>query len=512
MLIQSFLEQSSKHSPTKKAVWYKNRWMTYKEIDTYANQVGQFLVQRGLERGQRVALLLENSFAFIIIYFGILKAGGVVVGLNTEIMDEEIEYFLSHSDARLLFISQERFCSVEQTRAKLPVPTTVVVDNLSPFASEELNNNDDSIIPFYRVLKEYPSCSPIVRLIDIDLAEIIYTSGSTGVPKGVMLSHLNLVSNMHSITEYLQLSSKDRIMVVLPFTYIYGKSLLLTHFLIGGSLVIYNQFVYFNGLLETMQINKVTGFAGVPATFSLLPKKSVLSDYTFEYLRYVTLAGGYMPPSLKREVKDAFYPAVLYVMYGATEAGPRLTYLQPSDLNRKPDSIGIPVPNVDLFIVDKNGHQLPFGVEGEIAARGSNIMQGYWKDPEGTQQVLKQGLYFTGDIGKQDSEGYFYIIDRKKDIIKVKGYKVSAREVEEKILEIHEVFETAVIGVKDPVLGEAVKAFVVLRAGGNITSQTVLGYLKPRLSRFKLPKYIEFRDYIPKNQSGKILKTALPTD
>ena len=359
------------------------------------------------------------------------------------------------------------------------------------------------------IQRTYPDRRPQVRQIDIDLAEIVYTSGSTGTPKGVMLSHLSLVSNMRSIVAYLGLDSTDRIMVILPFTYIYGKSLLLTHFLVGGSLVIDNRFVYPNKVLENMVRTEVTGFAGVPSTFSFLLSRSSLGSYRFPALRYVTQAGGHMAPALQREASEAFAPALLYVMYGATEAAPRLSYLDPSMLTEKSGSIGTPVPNVELLVVDEEGQPLPDGTEGEIAARGSNIMRGYWKDPEGSSRVLRGGLYLTGDLGFRDADGYFFIVGRKKDIIKVKGFRVSAKEIEERLLEMARISEAAVIGVPDEVTGEAIKAFLVPKPGESPLEQEVRAFLKGRLSAFKLPKQIEFIEALPKNSSGKIMKSEL---
>jgi len=513
MLVHSFLEQTSRTFPDKEAVWYQDRWMTYGEIETEANRVGQFLAAKGLRRGERVAIVMENSFTFVTTYFGILKAGGVVVGLNTEVTSEDLEYLVINSEARFLFINHNRLRLLKPVQAKLTTLLGIVVSGGAPdsaaSAAADAGGKPAELFSYESIIEQYPAERPLARPIDIDLAEIVYTSGSTGVPKGVMLSHLNLTSNMRSIAEYLHLSPEDRIMVVLPFTYIYGKSLLLTHVLVGASMVIDNRFVYPNKVLETMKATEVTGFAGVPSTFSILLNRSSLRDYEFPALRYVTQAGGHMAPSLQKEVSEAFHPAVLYVMYGATEAAPRLSYLEPSMLMPKLGSIGTPVPNVDLFVADEKGRPLPTGEEGEIVARGSNIMQGYWKDPEGTREVLKHGLYFTGDLGKQDEDGYFFIVGRKKDILKVKGFRVSAKEIEEKLLEIDDIIETAVIGVPDPVLGEAVKAFVVTRDGSEITDKEILAYLKPHLSTYKLPKFIEFRDSLPKNKSGKIMKTEL---
>jgi len=510
MLVQNFLEMASKESPAKPAVWYKNQWRTYKEIEDQANQVGHFLIENGLERGERVAMLLENSFLFVSIYFGILKAGGVVVGLNTDITSDDLEYLLTNSDAAFLFIGKTKFSL--WAKKKTDMRGVVLCDENSGEGNEDDFRQTEGVqVPFhiFSAASGFPVSAPKTRQIDLDLAEIVYTSGSTGVPKGVMLSHLNLVSNMHSIAEYLYLCSDDRIMVVLPFTYIYGKSLLLTHVLAKASMVIDNRFVYPAKIIDTMKQTEVTGFAGVPSTFSILLKRTAIRDHSFPKLRYVTQAGGHMATGLQKEVVDAFSPAVLYVMYGATEAAPRLSYLEPDMLSQKLGSIGIPVPNVELRIVDEDGREVSTGMEGEIVARGSNIMMGYWKDPEGTAGVLRKGFYFTGDLGKQDEDGYFYVVGRKKNIIKVKGYRVSAKEIEEKILALEDVVETAVIGVEDAVLGEAIKAFVVCREGSKLSVRDVLSHLKSHVSGYKLPKYIEFRDELPKNKSGKIMKTVL---
>jgi len=258
-----------------------------------------------------------------------------------------------------------------------------------------------------------------------------------------------------------------------------------------------------------MKQQKVTGFAGVPSTFMILLNMSTVRKYSFDSLRYVTQAGGSMAPSVQKDVIDTFSPAELYIMYGATEAAPRLSYLEPGRLDDKLGSIGKPVDNVDLLLVDDKGNVLPPGQRGEIAARGSNIMKGYWKDPEGTAEVLRNGLYYTGDLAKIDDEGFFFIVGRSKDIIKVKGFRVSAKEVEEKILELDEVHETAVIGVEDDILGEAIKAYIVPRSEGDNDRDMIDQYLRENLPQYKLPKFIEFRKELPKNKSGKILKQKL---
>ena len=506
MQVHHLLEQASDRFPDKKAVWHNEEWSTYREVNTAAEKIASHLVHHGIERGDRVAVLYENSFDYIAAYFGILKSGAVVVGLNTETNAEALIYLLNNSEAKAIISNKKYTKHLLPALIKCPYLKEVIInqDNLNKY--NEIGHCHTVTLEDVYAGKEEKM---VMRSIDIDLAEIVYTSGSTGKPKGVMLTHLNLVSNMKSICNYLRLTEDDRIMVILPFYYIYGKSLLLTHFLMGASVVIDNRFVFPNKVLETMEKTKVTGFAGVPSTFMILLNRSNLKEMPLKSLRYVSQAGGAMAPAVQKEVVKAFDPAKVFIMYGATEAAPRLSWLDPELLFRKWGSIGIPVDNVDLLIVDSEGNELPRGEEGEITARGSNIMKGYWKDPEETAMVLKHGMYFTGDLGKQDDEGFFYVVGRSKDIIKVKGFRVGAKEIEEAILEINEVHETAVIGVDDPVLGEAVMALIIPKDIGWSDSEKIMQYLKKKLPALKIPKYIEFRDFFPKNESGKILKTKL---
>jgi acyl-CoA synthetase (AMP-forming)/AMP-acid ligase II len=258
-----------------------------------------------------------------------------------------------------------------------------------------------------------------------------------------------------------------------------------------------------------MKKTKVTGFAGVPSTFLILLDRSAVREFEFGSLRYVTQAGGSMAPTIQKKVAEVFAPAKLFVMYGTTEAAPRLSYLEPEMLPLKWGSIGRAIPNVDLFVADKSGNKLPPGHAGEIVARGSNIMVGYWNDPAETARVLKNGLYYTGDIGRMDEDGCIYIVGRVKDIVKVGGFRVSPKEIEEALLRIDEIHEAVVVGVDDPILGEAIKAFIVPRRSADLTQEKVRGRLSTILPLYKQPKHIEFIDSIPKNKSGKILRTEL---
>lgn len=506
MLIQEILEKSAHAHPDKLAVRFNGVWKSYAELNRQANQVASFLIRLGVKPGERVAILLENSFDYIASHFGALKAGAVEVSLNTELAADGLKQLLLDCDAVVLIAANKFARQWSGIVADVPSLKHLVLD-------QDLKRAVDATasVQTHFLADVFQSESLVVtspRRIDLDLASLIYTSGSTGEPKGVMLSHLNLTSNMQSIVEYLELRESDRMMVVLPFYYVYGRSLLYSHLLSGGSLVINNQFAFPVTVLNAMAEFEVTGFAGVPSTFSILLKKADLKSRKFPCLRFVTQAGGGMSPALQKEVAEVFSPAKLFVMYGSTEASPRLTYVEPEKLSQKWGSIGRAIPNVEVIVVDERGHRLPTGAQGHIAARGSNIMMGYWKSPDATAEVLKHGFYYTGDLGYEDSDGYIFLTGRARDIIKAGGNRISAKEIEDVVSEISGVMESAVIGVPDEVLGEAIKAFVV-RCNSTLTEEDVKGHLQRRLPAFKHPKWIQFRDDLPKNQSGKILKSVL---
>ncbi len=504
MLISNFLEISSELYPEKKAAFYNNEWKSFSELEILANRIGNYLHSIGVQRGDRVAILYENSFEYIASYYGILKIGAVTVALNTDTNSDMLKYTLTNSDSKVLITN-----SKYNKHLKLTIPFIPKLTHLLTNSDENSEYENCTVVDLGDILKNGEGKRPDVRCIDIDLASIVYTSGSTGTPKGVSLTHLNVITNTKSIVKYLKLTENDRIMVVLPFYYIYGKSLLNTHFSVGGSVVIDNRFMFPQVVLESMKQNEVTGFSGVPSTFMILLDKSAVRKFSFPKLRYLTQAGGAMAPAVQEKVIDVFDPAKLFVMYGATEASARLSYLEPERLKDKLGSIGKAIPNVDLFVASEDGVKLPPWEKGEIVARGANIMTGYWKDPETTAKILKNGLYYSGDIGVEDEDGFIFVVGRSKDIIKPGGLRVSAKEVEEALLEIDGIFKVAVIGVDDKLLGEAIKAYIVLSDRVELEEETIKKKVALKLPHFKNPKFYEFRRDLPMNKSGKIMKETL---
>ena len=510
-LVHELLEDSAGRFPDKEAVFHLGTWRTYREIEEQANALAHLLSGLGTQRGDRVALCIENSPEYVVTYYAILKTGAITVAVNTENTAADIGFIVRDCGARFFVTNERQFAKVGPALAEGgPVERVLLWSAGRGGGDAKAGAPPAPIVPLPGSLEGLSRRAPGRRVTEQDIASIVYTSGSTGQPRGAVLSHLNIISNVGSIVAYLGLTPADRIMVVLPFHYIYGKSLLNTHFAVGGSVVIDNRFVYPAAVLQTMREQSVTGFAGVPSTFTILLNRALLKGPAFPSLRYVTQAGGAMAPAVQKEVAKAFAPAQLFIMYGATEASARLSYLDPADLPRKWGSIGKGIPGVDLFVADENGRPLAPGQEGEIVARGPNIMQGYWGRPEETRRVLRNGLYFTGDIGRTDDEGFLFIVGRTWEMIKVGGNRVSAKEIEEALYEHPAVAEAAVIGVPDDLLGEVPKAFLVLKTGASPCSdEHIKEFLTGRLASYKIPKSVEFREGLPKNEAGKIQKRTL---
>jgi acyl-CoA synthetase (AMP-forming)/AMP-acid ligase II len=344
---------------------------------------------------------------------------------------------------------------------------------------------------------------------DSDLAQIIYTSGTTGKPKGVMLTHRGLMANTESIAAYLKLSEHERTMVILPFFYSYGNSLLLTHVFVGGTLVVAEQFVFLNKVVTQMLQERVTGFSGVPSSYAMLLKQSPFSRTRFETLRYVTCAGGALSKSLICVLQDSLPNTEIYIMYGQTEASARLSYLEPSNLTRKMGSIGKGMPGVHLRVLKKDGTEVLPGEVGEITAEGDCLMKGYWNNPVETCKSLRGNRLYTGDLATIDEEGFIFIVGRESEIIKSGSYRIHPMEIEEALNSHPDVLESAAVGVDDAVLGESIVAFAVTRPDSSPSSSDLLRHARKFLPAFKLPRRIVFVEQLPKTSSGKIKRAAL---
>jgi acyl-CoA synthetase (AMP-forming)/AMP-acid ligase II len=508
MLIHQFLETNAAKYPDNDALIHLDQRIGYAELDRNANHLANFFVQSGIKPGDRIGILLEPSIDYAIAYFAILKAGGVVVGLNTATTARIVRGLLSDCAASAIVVQHQFAHFVSEIADDCPSLKLAIVDG----QSEELSAQTGLTCSQFDEIQQAGNPSqPNIERSGLDLATIIYTSGTTGNPKGVMLSHRNLEANTDSIVEYLHLTSTDKVMAVLPFYYSYGHSLLLTHIRVGGSLVVDNRFAYPNVILDIMSKEKVTGFSGVPSTFAILLYRSNFPKYKWDHLRYVTQAGGPMTPALTSKLMETIPHIKIYVMYGQTEASARLSYLEPDMLLKKLGSIGKAIPDVTLTVRDENGNICPPGIEGEIVASGDNIMLGYWNQPEETAKILKVDGLHTGDLAKTDENGFIYIVGRNSEMIKSGAHRISPKEIEV-ILEEHQaVLESAVVGVPDEIMGESIKAVVVLKDECNVTERDIIKHCSLNLPPFKVPKKVEFIKSLPKTTSGKIMRHLLRT-
>ncbi|MEY8001359.1 AMP-binding protein [Clostridium sp. Mt-5] len=467
----------------KTAVIDKDK-ISYRKIYGSINYISDLLRKKNCSKKDSVLLVSDNSVFFIEAYFGIIKNGSICVPINPNISENDIIYIIDILKIKLIFCQGKYQSKIKK----------LISENTAIYSEESIEVSENTLI--------------LDNSVDIkkDTALIMFTSGSTSKPKGVMLTHYNLMYNTDSIVEYLHLTGKDRVEVVLPFYYCYGTSLLNTHFKCGGSIVLNNRFMFPQTVIEDIKKYNCTGFAGVPSTYQILLRMTNLKDSKMPSLRYVTQAGGRLPEVFILELCEALKGIDIYIMYGQTEATARLSYLPPSQIKSKLGSIGKGIPGTELMVLNKKGIHAGIGEVGEIAARGGNIMKGYFNDEEETKRVLRNGFLYTGDLAFRDEDGYIFVVSREKNIIKCAGNRISPKEIENTICSIKQVVECAVIGVEDDILGEAVKVFIVLKAHNNgIDSKYIIDYCSKRLPRYKVPKYIRFLSSLPKNSSGKVL-------
>jgi long-chain acyl-CoA synthetase len=509
MLVQDFLHHSAQRLPGKVALICDDYRLTYAEIDRMANRVANALIEHGVRRGDRVAIYLNNSIEAVVSIFATLKAGGVFVVVNHTTKRDKLTYILNNCRASALLTEARKTSLAHQVMAGVP---SLKFSVLCGKHAAQAAAGHERCLDFDALQATYSDRRPPQVNIDLDLACLIYTSGSTGDPKGVMSDHSNVVFAASSIIEYLQNVEDDIVVNVLPLSFDYGLYQLLMVFKFGGTLVLERSFAYPAAILKRIEEERVTGLPGVPTIFAILLQMD-LSPYDLSRLRYLSNTGAALPPSHIQELRHKFPGAAVYSMYGLTETK-RTLYLPPDQLDRRPGSVGIAIPGTEVWIEDEAGNRLGPGEMGELVARGRHVMRGYWEDPQATAARYRPGplpgerACYTGDLFRMDEEGYLYFVGRKDDIIKSRGEKVAPKEVENVLYALPGLIEVAVIGVPDPIMGEAVKAFVVAN-GAELTEAEVLAHCRAHLEDFMVPKYVEFRDKLPKTSSGKIKKTGL---
>ena len=505
------LEDSAKRYPMKPAFTFMDTVLSYAQINGAANMVANGLKAKGIKAGDKVALSCPNLPYFPIIYFGILKAGAVIVPLSVLLKHDEIEYHLKDSDAKAYFcftgtpelpmgeMGFEGFKKVKKCKhffMIMPKP-----EMPSPIEGTETLGS--------MMAGQSPKCETH-RTKAEDTAVIVYTSGTTGRPKGAELTHSNLLLNAILVTELGTSKADDVALIVLPLFHIFAMTCLMNAAIYkGGSSILCPRFDA-ETVFGLMQKHKVTIFSGVPTMFWGLVN---YTDPKFDYdsiaktLRVCTSGGASLPVKVLEDFEKRFNVPILEG-YGMSEGSPVVTFNH-LNIGRKPGSIGTPVWGVEVILVDTDGVEVPVGEKGELLYRGHNVMKSYYKKPEATAETIQNGWLHSGDIGVKDEDGFYYIVDRTKDMIIRGGLNVYPREVEEVMMKHEAVSLVAVIGVPHEEMGEEVKAFVVLKEGHSLSDTDLIAWTRERIASYKYPRYIEFLAALPMSATGKILKKEL---
>ena len=470
------------------AILQGDRTTTYGDLCELTHRIGRALLGCS-NKGDCIGLLAENSPFCVAAYLGTMHSGRVTVPLAGDISDTHLAYIVKSTEMKQIFVSRRYHKKYQSVLTELGVHIL----------------GEDDALPAGNG-NQMPEINPRE-----DLAAIMFTSGSTGTAKGVMITHRNIECNSSDIIQYMGLSPSDRAMVVLPLHYCFGASLLHTHLMVGGSVVLNNHFMYPEAVLDDMARTACTGIAGVPSTFQILLRKSTFRQRELPALRWFQQAGGKLPNPFIQEILETFRTVRFFLMYGQTEATARLSYLPPERLEDKLGSIGKGLPSTRLDVLRKDGTPVGWGSGeiGEIVASGDNITKGYWKDKTETSKFFRNGKLYTGDLARVDEDGFIFVQDRARDFIKTGGKRVGAKELEDVIAELQDVIETAVIGIPHETMGEAIKAYLVVRRDAKIGIEDVRRHIASRLEAHKIPEVVEFIDSLPKNSAGKILKPKL---
>lgn len=501
MRIEQFLIQSAAAHPEKVALVTSERRLTYGELDDMSARLAAHLAARGVKRGDRVLVFMDNCWEAAVSIFAVLKAGAVFSPINASTKSDKLAYVIEDCEAAAI-LAQARLLGIvgQALRGKADGLPLVI-------AAGEPATTTGNVTAFAECLAEEPMpAAP--RGVDIDLAMLIYTSGSTGRPKGVMMTHRNIDAASDSITTYLGNTPEDVILNVLPLAFDYGLYQFLMAVRLGATLVLEKSFAFPHAIFERIRAERVTGFPLVPTMAALILQMRGLEPGFLPSLRYISNTAAALPPPHIARLRELFPGVRLYSMYGLTECK-RCTYLPPEELDRRPGSVGIAIPNTEAVVVDDLGLPVPPGIVGELVISGPHVMQGYWRNEVGTAQMLKVGpgvsgkRLHTGDLFRTDPDGFLYFVGRKDDIIKTRGEKVAPKEVEA-VLHAHPgIAEAVVTGVPDGVLGQAVAA-VIVRADPTLQTRDVMRHCAAHLEDFMVPKIVEFRDELPKTDTGKI--------
>jgi len=502
MNLKTMLESSTEKCLHKELFFFENRSATYSDFNSEVNRLAHAL--RGalsVEKGDRVGILLRNRPEFLTALYAILKCGAVVVPINTFLVPDEICFVLNDCEVKSLITESQFVPCLQPIRDRLQTLRSVVLIDGEP--------PDELCRSYGEITRAHPSTNPDVSIDPEDDAVFVYTSGTTGIPKAAVLSHRNFIANVESCRRHISFVPEDRFLLVLPM--FHSFCLTVNCFLpvyLGASIVILESIRSFEKMLQAIAVHKPTVLAAMPQLYNILASAVLPEEVRRSFRIRACVSGSAALPEAVLKAFEERFGVPLLEGYGLSETAPVAT-INPLDGVRKIGSIGIPIPDVEIKIFDGNNNELPVGEVGELVIRGPNVMKGYFKRPDETAEVMRGGWFHTGDIGKVDEDGYFYILDRKKDLIISKGMKIYPRQIEELLYAHPKVLDAAVVGKPHEVHGEIPVAFISLKQGAEASKAEFMDYLKPKVAPYKVPREIVFVKEFPRAPTGKILKRQL---
>lgn len=491
MIMTDVLRQYATSQPDKVCTTYNGREWSYGEFYEQVRKVAGLFQTNDYQKGDIIALYSLNSDAFLVYYFGIQLAGLTVMPINTKLALPEVEYIFNHSEAKAVVYDKRLEDIIERSQYAFKEKYPICME-------DGINISED--ISFNEVVMNTE-----------DTAVVMYTSGTTGKPKGVMLTHQNIISTAAIWSEAMDMAESDRMLISTPLFHCAACHVFMIPTLYKGGTVIIEEAFSPSGTLALLQTSNATIFFGVPAMYTILLNMPEIKTIDLPSLRLFCYGAAPMPYEMVKRLKETFPNVKVQNLYGQTENSPAATTLKDHLALSKIGSVGEALPQTDIQVVDEFGEPLPIGQVGEIVMRGPQVMKGYLKDEEETRRAIRNGWLYSGDLGKMDEDGLLYIVDRKKDMIIRGGENVYPVEVEEVLYQIPELLEAAVVGIPHEVLGEVPKAYVVLKEGKALTEAELVVFCTERLAKYKVPDEVEFMEVLPRNASGKVLKHTLRT-
>ncbi|MFJ8064672.1 class I adenylate-forming enzyme family protein [Psychrobacillus sp. NPDC096426] len=495
MFITEKLALQAKEQPNHFITQFNGRKTTYSKFYEQAKRLAGYFQAKGYQQEDIIAVYLNNSDYFLVCYFACQLGGFSVMPVNTKLAAPEVDYIFTHSEAKALIYGAD----MEPILNEIP-------DTFAKFQDSLVVGEHEGLI---EVLEDASITYEEINEQEERTSVVFYTSGTTGRPKGVLLTANNVRATAQIWGEAMELNSKDRMQIVAPLFHCAASHVFSIPVIYAGGTIVIEEGFSPERALNTMEQEDITIFFGVPAMYSILLNTPKMENLQLPNLRLFTYGAAPMPYELVRKVK-ALYPDVkVQNLYGQTENSPAATTLKDHHALKKVGSVGEPLPQTQVQVVDEFGEPLPVGQVGEIVTKGPQVMKGYLKNEEATRRAIQNGWLYTGDLGRFDEDGLLYIVDRKKDMINRAGENVYPVEVEEVLYQIPELLEAAVVGIPHPIYGEVPKAFVVLKEGQTLTEEAIISFCSKRLAKYKLPEEVVFIDTLPRNASGKVLKTAL---